>query len=98
MTIIQITPETLKVQAGTVRKYKMDQQQTMQQIKNLVLSLRESWKGEAQDAFVEKFQSMDKTYSKLSDVLEEYAKLMDKAADELQNTDQNLKIIIQNIG
>lgn len=98
MAIIQVTPETLTSQATTVRKYKTDQEQTMKRIRDLVLSLSDSWKGEAQDAFVAKFQSMDYTYRKLSEVLESYAKLMDKAANELQATDQNLKNIIQNIG
>jgi len=98
MSLIQITPETLSSQAGTVRKYKTDQAQTMQKIRNLVLSLRDSWKGEAQDAFVAKFQSMDQTYRKLSEVLEAYAKLMDTAVSDFQTTDQNLKNIIRNIG
>lgn len=98
MALIQVTPEILKSQASIVRKYKTDQEQTMQRIRNLVLSLGDSWKGEAQDAFVEKFQSMDQTYRKLSQVLDAYAKLMETAANELQATDQNLKNIIQNIG
>jgi len=98
MPLIQITPETLRTQSTTVRKYKTDQAETMQKLKNLVLSLNDSWKGEAQDAFVAKFQSMDQTYRKLSDVLESYAKLMDTAANDMQATDQNLKNMIQNIG
>ena len=98
MALIQVTPETLKSQANTVRKYKTDQEHTMQRIRNLVLSLRDSWKGEAQDAFVAKFQSMDNIYRKLSEVLDAYAKLMDTAANELQETDQNIKNVIQNIG
>ena len=98
MALIQITPETLRTQANTVRKYRTDQTQTMQRIKNLVLSLNDSWKGEAQDAFVAKFQSMDQTYRKLSEVLDSYAKLMDTAANDMQTTDQNLKNMIQNIG
>ena len=98
MALIQITPEALKSQASTVRKYKTYQEQTMKRIRDLALSLSDSWKGEAQDAFVAKFQSMDHTYRQLSQVLEAYAKLMDKAANEFQTIDQNLKSIIQNIG
>lgn len=98
MTLIQVNPETLRSQASTVRKYKIDQEQTMQRIRNLVLSLSDSWKGEAQDAFVDKFQSMDHSYRKLSQVLESYAKLMETAASEFHTTDQNLRNIIRNIG
>jgi WXG100 family type VII secretion target len=98
MSTIQITPETLRSQASTLRKHVSDQKQTIQRTRNLVLSLRESWKGAAQEAFVAKFQSMDQTYRQLSEVLEAYAKLMDKAANEFQSADQNLRSSIQNIG
>lgn len=98
MSYIQITPETLHSQASTIRKYKESHVQTMARIRNLVLSLSSDWKGDAQNAFVAKFQSMDSTYKKFTGVLDEYAKLMDKAANEMQNTDQNLKNMIQNIG
>ena len=98
MALIQVTPDILRTQANTVRKYKSEQERNMVKIKNLVLSLRDSWKGEAQDAFVAKFLSMDYTYRRFYDVLEAYAKLMDTTADGFQNTDQNLRSIIQNIG
>lgn len=97
MALIQITPETLRGQANTVVKYKNEQQLTMQRIRNIVLSLEDSWKGEAQKAFVVKFQSMDQSYQKLSEVLEAYAKLMESAANEMQNIDQSLKNMIQRI-
>ena len=98
MPLIQITPETLRVQAENIRKHNQDQEQTIKRLRNLVLSLCESWKGEAQDAFVAKFQSMDQTYRGLSEVLEGYAKLAITAADDFQNVDQNLKSMIQHIG
>ena len=98
MSLIQITPDSLRVQARTVRNYKVQQEQNIQRIRNIVLSLNDSWKGAAQDAFVAKFQSMDHTYRRFSDVLEEYAMLMETAANDFQNTDQNMRNLIQNIG
>jgi len=98
MSLIQITPDTLRAQARTVRNYKTQQEQNIQRIRNIVLSLNSSWKGAAQDAFVAKFQSMDQTYRRLSEVLEAYAKLMETAANDFQNTDQNMRNIIRNIG
>ena len=97
MSLIQITPETLHMQANTVRQHKTQQANAMKKLSNLVDVLNESWKGEAQDAFVAKFHSMSYTYRQLSEVLDAYAKLMDKAANEMQVTDQNLKNMIQNI-
>lgn len=97
MPLIQITPENLHRQATTVRKYKTDQENYMGKLRRLIYSLDESWKGEAQDAFVAKFQSMESVYKQFSQVLGQYADLMDKAANEIQNTDQNVKRMIQNV-
>jgi WXG100 family type VII secretion target len=98
MAVIQITPESIRAQAQTVLKYKSAHEQVIAQMRKLVLSFNESWKGEAQDAFVAKFQSMDSVYRKFAEVLEAYAKLMDTAATELQQEDQRLQTMIQRIG
>ena len=97
MPLIQISPENIKAQANNVRKYKRDQENNMNKLRKLIYSLDESWKGEAQDAFVAKFRSMEGIYKKFSDILEQYAKLMDKAANELQSTDQTIRNRIRNI-
>ena len=97
MPLIQITPENLHKQANSIRKYKTDQETCMGKLRRLIYSLDESWKGDAQDAFVAKFQSMESVYKKFSDVLEQYAKLMDKAADDFSREDQNAKSMIRNI-
>ena len=39
---------------------------------------------------------MQSTFTNFSEMLESYAKLMDTAARELQNTDQSLKATMQN--
>ena len=67
----------------------------MAKLRSLVLALNETWKGEAQDAFVAKFESMQNSFTSFSEMLEGYAKLMDTAARELQNTDQSLKSTMQ---
>ena len=91
MAIIQVTPELLMGKAGDVRKIKSEQEQVMQRLTQLVLGLNEIWKGDAQNAFVQKYQSMDSTFKNFAEMLEGYAKLMDTAAKELQNTDTQLK-------
>lgn len=95
MAIIQVTPELLNSKAAEVRSLKSQHDDTMAKLRSLVLSLNETWKGEAQDAFVAKFESMQSTFISFSEMLEGYAKLMDTAARELQATDQSLKGAIQ---
>ena len=98
MAIIQVTPETLTSKAGEVRKLKGEQEQTMQRLTQLVNGLNDIWKGEAQNAFVEKYRSMDSTFKNFAEMLEGYAKLMDTAAKELQSTDQQLKGTMNSFG
>ena len=95
MAIIQVTPEVLNSKANEVRSLRAQHDDTMAKLRSLVLALNETWKGEAQDAFVAKFESMQNSFTSFSEMLEGYAKLMDTAARELQNTDQTLKSTIQ---
>lgn len=95
MAIIQVTPEVLNSKANEVRSLRAQHDDTMAKLRSLVLALNETWKGEAQDAFVAKFESMQNSFTSFSEMLEGYAKLMDTAARELQNTDQSLKSTMQ---
>lgn len=95
MAIIQVTPELLQSKATEVRSLKSNHDETMQKLNNLVHALNEQWKGEAQNAFVAKFDSMQSQFKNFSEMLEGYAKLMDTAARELQSTDQTLKGTMQ---
>ena len=95
MAIIQVTPEVLNSKANEVRSLKSQHDDTMAKLRSLVLGLSETWKGEAQDAFVAKFESMQSSFTSFSEMLEGYAKLMDTAARELQNTDKSLKSTMQ---
>ncbi len=98
MAMIQVTPETLRSKASDVRSYKSQHDEVMAKVKNLVYALNEVWKGEAQDAFLAKFESMQPTFTNFSEMLEGYAKLMDTAANELESTDQALKTTMNNFG
>lgn len=98
MAVIQVTPETLRSKANDVRNYRTEHDDVMQKLKNLIYALNEIWKGEAQNAFLEKYESMQPTFTNFSELLEGYAKLMDTAANELETTDQSLKSTMENFG
>lgn len=91
MAIIQVTPEMLQGKAQEVRGLKSNHDEVMAKLTNLIHALNEQWKGEAQTAFVQKYDSMQQEFKKFSELLEGYAKLMDTSAKELQSTDQALK-------
>jgi len=91
MSLIQVTPDMLRARAGDVRKNRGEHDATIQRLNQIVFGLNDVWKGEAQTAFVEKYRSMEATFRNFSEMLEGYAKLMDTAARELEQTDQALK-------
>lgn len=96
MAVIQVTPETLRSKAGEVRNHRSQHDDTMAKLKNLIYGLNEVWKGDAQDAFLSKYESMQPIFTNFSELLEGYAKLMDTAANELEATDQSLKTTMNN--
>lgn len=98
MAVIQVTPETLRSKASEVRGYRSEHNDTMAKLKNLIYALNEIWKGDAQNAFLSKYESMQSTFTNFSELLEGYAKLMDTAANELEATDQSLKTTMNNFG
>lgn len=91
MAMIQITPDILRGKAGEVRNLKSTHDDTMNRLKSLIHDLNTVWKGEAQDAFLASFDGMQSKFTEFSEMLENYAKLMDTAARELEMTDQSLK-------
>ena len=96
MAVIQVTPELLMGKASEVRTLKSQHDETMAKLRNLIMGLNDTWKGEAQVAFQAKFESMQSTFTSFSEMLEGYANKMDMSARELQSTDQTLKSMMQN--
>lgn len=91
MAIIQVKPEWLRGQAREVRNIKKDHVGTMDKITNLVHGLHDQWQGAAQDAFLEKYNDFEeRTFKQFEQMLEDYAKLMEKAAEQLEQEDTSL--------
>lgn len=88
----------LTSKASEVHQLRARHDEVMAKMKTLVHSLNEQWKGEAQYAFVAKFDSMQTTFTNFSEMLESYAKMMDTSAKTLQETDQSLKSAINGAG
>jgi len=91
MALIKVTPDMLRARAGDVRKNRGEHDATIQRLSNIVNGLSDVWQGDAQNAFVERYRSMEQTFKQFSEMLEGYATLMDTAANQLQETDTSLK-------
>ena len=98
MALIQVTPDLLKGKATELRGLKEEHDNAMEKMRTLITGLNEIWKSDAQDAFLAKYESMRTTFSNFSEMLEEYAKLMDTAAVRLQETDTALQGTMNSFG
>lgn len=96
MAQIKVTAEVLNQKAAEVRGLKSQHDDVIAKMSNLVYGLNETWQGEAQSAFVAKFDSMKSTFTNFSELIEGYAKLMDVAAREYAAAESSIKSTIQN--
>lgn len=98
MALIQVTPDLLNGKATELRTLRSQHDEAMSKMRTLIMGLNEIWKGDAQDAFVAKYESMQSTFTNFSQMLEEYAKLMNTAAQKLQETDVSLQSTMNSFG
>lgn len=98
MALIQVTPDLLNGKATELRGLKGQHDEAMAKMRTLIVGLNEIWKGDAQDAFVAKYESMQTTFNNFSQMLEDYARLMNTAAQKLQETDQALQGTMNSFG
>ena len=90
MALIQVTPDLLKAKATELRGLKAQHDEAMNKMRTLMTNLNEVFKGDAQTALLNKYESMQSTFTNFSQMLEDYAKLMDNAAQTLGDTDAQL--------
>ncbi len=98
MALIQVTPDLLNGKASDLRALRSQHDEAMNKMRTLIMGLNEVWKGDAQDAFVAKYESMQSTFTNFSQMIEEYAKLMNTAATKLQETDTSLQGTMNSFG
>ena len=98
MALIQVTPDLLNGKATELRGLKGSHDEAMSKMRTLIMGLNEIWKGDAQAAYVAKYESMQPTFNNFSQMIEDYAKLMDTAAQKLQETDQALQSTMNSFG
>ncbi len=85
--MIQVTPDLLRSKAGELRGYRSEHDDAINKITNLVNGLPSEFKGGAASAYIEKFNSMQSTFTNFSELLEDLAKKLDIAADNFETTD-----------
>lgn len=98
MATIQVTGDLLRGKANELRGLKSAHDENMNKMRSLITGLNEIWKGDAQTAYVSKYESMQQTFTSFSEMLEGYAKLMDTSAQKFDEVDASLKATIDGFG
>lgn len=98
MATIQVTPDMLNAKASELRGLKTEHDQAMAKMGTLIRSLNDIWKGEAQNAYLNKYESMQSTFTSFSEMIEGYARLMDTTATTMQEQDAALASQISSFG
>ena len=98
MALIQVTPDLLKGKASELRGYKAEHDEAMNKMKTLMTNLNEVWKGDAQDALLAKYESMQNTFTQFAEMLDDYAKLMDTSAEKMAELDASLASTMNSFG
>ena len=94
---ILMTPETMRTQAAQIRKNAQKHTEIIQRMTNLVLTLDEVWTGEAQKAFLVKYQGMRAFFDSFDRALASFAEVMEQTAQRMEAADQAMKIKINSI-
>ena len=90
MAIIQVTPESLRAEANRLNSLKESHKTEMNNLRRLILSLNEQWKGSAQDAFVGKYQELQPEFQKFIKLLDDHINHMKIEAQQMEERDNAL--------
>lgn len=87
---ILLTPEELRGQARQIKALKNADKNTMWNLTRLVQTLTVAWNSPSQEAFVNKYMSMQPTVDSFHQAIEDFAVLMEKHADRMEKVDRDM--------
>lgn len=97
MSLLQMRPEELIQRANEIEQLRQQHIELMKQFRIIILGLSEDWKGEAQEALVNKFINFGQTMGEMEETLGQYVLLAKDAAEETMSADQNLMRMIRQL-
>lgn len=94
---IKVIAEELKERSDTLNKYISEDDAIIQKLTNLILNIDDVWQGEAQSAFLGKFQSSKNELKNLKSALSTQATFIKDVANQIEKLDNDLSREIRNI-
>lgn len=90
MSKITMEPEQMRLNARELESLRQRHLQLMRQMRILMMNLSEIWKGDAQDALVQRFMNESQSINDLSTTLEDYIEVIRTTANHLERVEQQL--------
>jgi len=87
---IFLSPELLKGKEQEVKELMSRHEENLASLARIIASLDEVWKGKAQTSFVQKYEGMQPTLKQFTTIMDEYARDMERTANEMIAKDQEL--------
>ncbi len=97
MSLLQIMPSAVRDKAQQLETLRQTDMETLKKIRILIMGLEEHWKGQAQEAFVNKYLSQQNNLNEFYNTLEEFITLLNTASDRADNMDNELLSLVNNI-
>lgn len=98
MSQLQMSPDEMRGKANEVENLRQNDIEIMRKLRILVMGLSDSWTGDSQTAFVNKFVESQQTMNNFFQTLEDYINLLNDAASEGETADSDLNDRAQRIG
>lgn len=93
---IQVTPELLREKSGELRTLKSNHDENMAKMRSLIMNLNEIFEGKAHASLIQEYESMQSTFTNFSNMIENYAKWLDTAANRFEEQDASDTTTYQN--
>ena len=81
---IQMSPDQVRSEAARLANLKQQHDSQMQRMSQIINSTSEVWKGGSQQAYIDKFNEMQKDLQRFSEMLEKFSQLIRSSADEIE--------------
>ena len=94
---IEISPDQVRSEAARLMQLKELHDQKMQRMSQIINSTSEVWKGSSQQAYVDKFNEMQKDFQRFSEMLQNISNLMKSSADEIEQANKDSASHVESI-
>lgn len=97
MSSVNIKPEALRNRSQQIENLRQKDIESLTKIRALVLNLEEVWRGQAAEAYVNKYLSQQNNLNEFHNTLRDFVDLLNDAANKAESIDSELLGLVNKI-